>query len=152
VVVGTVKWSQYCSVIIIVPRDKWNKLVHNAYGRTNAQNSAAPTKPKTPATPNVRGALKRSAALLRVAVLLEAVEVGVPELPERPGLELVVEEGEEAPVELPLVPPVSVTLLLRQEESVPPVTVTMSEYAVAPVLSFKAMVKLVPDPRSTFQV
>lgn len=78
----------------------------------------------------------------------------LPECVEPDGLEPPVEEGEEPPPPEPLVPPVSVTLLLRQEESVPPVTVTMSEYAVAPVLSFKAMVLHVEhqhEPKNTQQ-
>jgi hypothetical protein len=77
------------------------------------------------------------------------------------------EAGVEAAPEPPV--PVSSTELLRQEVELPAMIVTMSEYAVVPVLSFKAMVlhkavsryptenskcshKLVPDPRSTVQV
>jgi len=48
--------------------------------------------------------------------------------------------------------PVSVTEVLRQLVSVPLWTVTMSEKAGVPVLSFKETVKVVPEGRSAFQV
>jgi len=48
--------------------------------------------------------------------------------------------------------PPSVTAVFRQLESGPDWMVSISEKAVAPVLSFKAIEKVVPDGRSTFQV
>lgn len=91
-----------------------------------------------PATPNAEDTLRRPAALLEL--LLEAVLVAEPEEEETVPVAAAVdpEAGVEAAPE-PLVPP-SWTELLRQEVELPAPIVTMSEYAVVPVLSFKAMV------------
>jgi len=112
----------------------------------HAQKRAAPTRPMKPATPNEVDMVRRLAAFaFEAPAEADAVEEDallVLEDPEAVG---------EAAAEPLLLPP-SDTVEFKQEELLPAWTVTMSEYAVSPVLSFKLMVKLVPLPRSVFQV
>jgi len=109
----------------------------------HAQNRAAPTRPMKPATPNEVDMVRRLAAFaFEAPAEADAVEEDA----------LLVEDPEAVGEAEPLLLPPSDTVEFRQEELLPAWTVTRSEYAVSPVLSFKLMVRLVTLPRSVFQV
>lgn len=119
----------------------------------HAQKRAAPTRLMTAPTPKAVEMLTRSAPLLEpVAVVwelaaeLEALDVAEVEPAVAPLPPVV------AAAVLPEVALAPETLAVAQLVELPAWTVMISEYAVAPVPSFRAILKFVPAWRSTIQV